>query len=93
MQLFVSFEQEAVVADWGKNGDPFPQILHALPHLRRLDHGYFVLASKPLNDDPANIVGLPIGPVADDHFNRALNALVKTLQALGHQVHICGKDY
>jgi hypothetical protein len=94
MTIYISFEQEAVVAEWGKNGDPFPAVLHTLPHLKRLDHGYFVLASKPLyDDDYTNIIGLPIGPIADDHYNRALNAVVKTLTALGHDCKICGKDY
>jgi hypothetical protein len=97
MKLWVSAEQEAVLADALPMLPLYPdspyKVVGDVPSVKlaRLDYNYVTVADASLYDGPGatappgNILAI-VGPVHDDHTNDAREQLVGLLRKLGHEV-------
>lgn len=90
MKLFLSFEQEAIVAD-GPDAPPGAR-------QNALKTGYVTVADAELYDGPGasqppgNVLAY-IGPLPDEIADNAVTQVAGLLKKLGHETLVCGTDF
>jgi hypothetical protein len=97
MKLYLSAEQEAVLADCLDGLKDYPESPYKLvanfPAIKqgRMDYGYVTVADASLYDGPGalappgNVLAL-VGPIEEKYIAEALESQISLLQSLGHEI-------